>query len=66
MNDEHLKTSTIQDIFRTTKVDALSNSISTNTTAGPSFDFISILEQLKQHHPQSTYAKISSLQFQYF
>jgi hypothetical protein len=46
INDEHLKHKTIQDIFhptRPTSVDTLSNS-----TAGPSFDFISMLEQLKQ------------------
>ena len=51
INDEHLKNKTIQDIFRTTRptsVDILSNAPSTNSTAGPSFDFISMLEQLKQ------------------
>jgi hypothetical protein len=51
INDEHLKNKTIQDIFRTqrpTSVETLSNSTSTNSTAGPSFDFISMLEQLKQ------------------
>jgi hypothetical protein len=51
INDELLKNKTIQDIFRTTRptsVETLSNSISTNSTAGPSFDFISMLEQLKQ------------------
>jgi len=48
INDEHLKHKTIQDIFHPTRpapVDTLSNS---NSTAGPSFDFISMLEQLKQ------------------
>ncbi|CAF0806548.1 unnamed protein product [Rotaria sordida] len=51
INDEHLKTKTIQDIFRpikSTTSDQLSNSTSTNSTVGPSFDFISMLEQLKQ------------------
>jgi len=51
INDEHLKNKTIQDIFRTqrpTSVETLANSAPTNTTAGPSFDFISMLEQLKQ------------------
>lgn len=51
INDEHLKNKTIQDIFRSqrpTSVDTLANSTSTNSTAGPSFDFISMLEQLKQ------------------
>jgi hypothetical protein len=51
MNDEHLKIKTIQDMFRTTRPtsnDTLSNPPTTNLTAGPSFDFISMLEQLKQ------------------
>ena len=50
INDEHLKNKTIQDIFRTNRPTSIdtSNSITTNSTAGPSFDFISMLEQLKQ------------------
>ncbi|UJR35854.1 hypothetical protein I4U23_028598 [Adineta vaga] len=51
INDEQLKNKTTHDIFRTTRstpVDTLSNTTSTNSTVGPSFDFISMLEQLKQ------------------
>jgi len=46
-NDEQLKNKTIQDVFRSirpTSVDPSSNP----TSAAPSFDFISMLEQLKQ------------------
>jgi hypothetical protein len=61
INDEHLKNKSIQDIFRTqrpTSVETLSNSTSTNSTAGPSFDFISMLEQLKQ--PRQTQSNDNS------
>jgi len=60
INDEHLKIKTIQDIFRTrpTSVETLSSSTSANSTAGPSFDFISMLEQLKQ--PRQTQSNDNS------
>jgi hypothetical protein len=54
VHDEHPKLKTIQDIFRSTRptsVDTLSNS---NLSTGPSFDFISMLEQLKQ--PRQTHS----------
>lgn len=52
IKDEHPKANNnIQDLFRSarpTPMEPLSNSVSTNSTVGPSFDFISMLEQLKQ------------------
>jgi hypothetical protein len=48
LNEEHLKTKTIQDIFRPTKSTTVDTSAPTNPIVGPSFDFISMLEQLKQ------------------
>ena len=58
VNDDQLKTKTVQDLFRTTKattVDTLQSITPNNTSVGPSFDFISMLEQLKQpRQTQST------------
>ena len=51
MNDEQLKAKAIQDILRTARPpssDILSSSTTNNSSAGPSFDFISMLAQLKQ------------------
>ena len=51
VNDEHLKSKTIQDILRTTRpasVEPLPPNAPNSTSAGPSFDFISMIEQLKQ------------------
>lgn len=51
INDELLKPKTVQDVFRAAKpttVDQISNQTPTNPIVGPSFDFISMLEQLKQ------------------
>ena len=51
-DEQHPKTTNnIQDLFRTTRpttIEMLSSSASTTSTVGPSFDFISMLEQLKQ------------------
>jgi hypothetical protein len=59
VSDEHLKSKNMQDIFRTprpTSVEILPTTLSSNTSVGPSFDFISMLEQLKQPRQiQSTY-----------
>lgn len=55
-NDDPMKNKTVQDLFRATKptaAEALPSSTSSNTSAGPSFDFISMLEQLKQQ-PKAT------------
>ncbi|CAF3491643.1 unnamed protein product [Rotaria socialis] len=66
LTDEHLKTKSIQDIFRppkSTPIDALSNPTPPNPTVGPSFDFISMLEQLKQpRQMQSVDASHDSLE----
>lgn len=66
VNEDPMKAKAVQDLFRTTKptaVETLPTSTSTNTTsAGPSFDFISMLEQLKQQpkQNQSAYVVIDS------
>jgi hypothetical protein len=56
INDEHIKNNNIQDIFRSTRPTPIETS--TNSTAGPSFDFISMLEQLKQ--PRQTQSNENS------
>ncbi|CAF1331049.1 unnamed protein product [Adineta ricciae] len=51
INDDSLKNKATLDVFRGTRptpTDTLSNPTTTNPTVGPSFDFISMLEQLKQ------------------
>jgi len=63
-NDDPMKNKTVQDLFRTTKptaTEALPSSTTSNTSAGPSFDFISMLEQLKQQ-PKATQSADDALE----